>query len=507
MAGEAPTVINIVTAVIQTISSTMATSHSNKRHKTCPNDAEASLPIQAVVDVILDVNREAFKEFARNLDRETFKLLSSCLSGLSQSMEDTLTKFADIPPIVIASNVFPHLENRTDWNNFSLVNKDINKAVTSHKGLAPPWPEGKLTDASMQGKWLWSPTFSADGKCIAHGDDEGNIYLWSRTKGLIANWQGHDNIDVNYISFSPAGNLLVTVGDYSNIKIWDLANNNRCLREWTQDNVFSVAFSPDGQVIASSGGSGGGMRPVYLRNVSDGMTARLITQNALQAVFSVVFSPDGRTLALGGYDVGGGGSVKLWKVDNAEDTSFSLDGHFAQANDLAYSPDGTLLASAFGKTIRLWDVSNRQCVRTLLGHTGDVNSISFTPDGSFLASGGHGDHTIRLWSAASGNCIECIETMGSVFNVEYSPDSRMLLTREGNEIHLRVMDTDMLEELQQECGDLMKLSTDQLQQALYENDIEVHSDSATKVALVDHLMQYLDRNKRKEIIMEYSKGP
>jgi hypothetical protein len=51
------------------------------------------------------------------------------------------TEFADIPMNVIVSNVFPFLENRTDWNNFSLVTKDIRNAVKNHKKLVPPWPD------------------------------------------------------------------------------------------------------------------------------------------------------------------------------------------------------------------------------------------------------------------------------------------------------------------------------------------------------------------------------
>jgi WD40 repeat protein len=473
------------------------------------NDVEESLPIQAVVDVILNVDREAFKEFARNMDRETFKLLSARLSGLSQDMEDTLTKFVDIPSIVIASNVFPYLENRTDWNDFSLVNKDIHKAVTSHKQLSPPWPDGILMDESIdEDSILTSPRFSPDGKCIAHGDDEGNIYLWSRTKGLVANWHGHENdddgdqVNVDDISFSPAGNLLVTVGNYTNIKIWDLANDNRCLREWTLYYVSSVVFSPDGQLIAT----GGVDQRVFLRNVSDGTTLRLIRPDLVE-VYAVVFSPDGKTLALGGNIVVNDnmlGSVELWKLDSAEDSSYSLEGHRRIAQVLAFSLDGTILASAsVDQTIRLWNVANRQCVRTLVGHITHVFSLSFTPDGNFLASGGYDlTGTIRLWSVASGSCIKCIQTSRGVSTVEFSRDSRMLLTCEGGEIHLRVMDTDMLEELQQERGDLMKLSSDQLEQALTENDMEFDSDS-TKVTLVDHWMQYFDRNEREEMLVEY----
>jgi WD40 repeat protein len=82
--------------------------------------------------------------------------------------------------------------------------------------------------------YIYSPGFSPDGKFIANRDEEGNIYLWNRTKGLVANWHGHDRdddeVEINLVSettFSPAGNLLVTVGNNTNIKILDLANDNR----------------------------------------------------------------------------------------------------------------------------------------------------------------------------------------------------------------------------------------------------------------------------------------
>jgi WD40 repeat protein len=249
-------------------------------------------------------------------------------------MEDTLANFVDIPPLVIASNVFPYLENRTDWNNFSLVNKDINKAFTTHKGLTPPWPECQLMDESIDYETpMKLPTFSPDCDFIANGDLRGNICLWNRKKGCVAKWQGQDIADidddifVSKMSFSPNGNLLasaVPFQDSSIIKIWDLANDNHCLQELTQgDYVPAVAFSPGGNYIATLGH----MQTVYLRNVSDRTTTRLITPAALEATNAITFSPDGRTLALGGRADDGSGSVEMWKLDGAEDTSFSLEGH------------------------------------------------------------------------------------------------------------------------------------------------------------------------------------
>jgi WD40 repeat protein len=488
---------------IQTIASTMASNQSNKRHKTTssPFETEATRKsMQLIVDSILNVDREAFREFARNMDRETFKLLSTRLSELGQDMENTLTKFADIPSIVIASNVFPYLGNRNDWNNFSMVNKDIHRAVTNHKQLEPPWPEGDLMDESIdEGSILNLPTFSPDSKFIAHGDDNGNIYLWSRTKGLIANWLGHDTTDHNVIVgnviFSPDGNLLVTVAANSSIKIWDLANDNRCLREWTQDRVFTVAFSPDGKLIATAGGF---RQPVYLRYVSDGTNFRVITP-ALEALFSAVFSPDGRTLALGGHNEYGHGYVQLWKLDEADDTSFSLIDYPSYVNDLAYSPDGSFLASASSDGIQLWDVATNCCVQILKGNTVGVTSIAFTPDGEFLASADRG-YVIRLWSVTSGNCIEAIVTDTTVRKVEFSPDNRMLLSTENIRTCLHSMDTYMLHALREERAALMKLDVRELQEELTGHDIRFDLES-TKVALIDLLVKDLDQNQRKEIIM------
>jgi WD40 repeat protein len=498
----------------------MATSHSAKRHKMVPDESEASLPIQAVVNVILNVDRDAFKDYARNMDRETFRLLSVCLSELGQDMEDTLTKFVDIPPIVIASNVFPYLENRTDWNNFSLVNKDINDAATKHKQLTPPWPEGILRDGNIEGTpSLASPTFSPDGQFIACGDEDGNIYLWNRKKGLVTNWHGHDNDDdddevddeedidvtVENVAFSPDGNLLVTVSSFKNIKIWDLANDYRCLNEWTQYQAFSVVFSPDGKYIATAGGS---TQPVYLRSVSDGTTARLI-RRTLTTVYAVTFSPDGQTLAVGGLREDGIGSVELWNLDSAQDAFTNVELRFGslRVSNLVYSPNGAFLAIAsVDGTIKLWDVATNRCVQNLKTGTNWnwFRSISFTPDGNFFATADE-DGQIRLWSLSNGSCIETFKT-SLICKVEFSSDSRILLTDEDGSIHLRSMDTCMLEELKVERDNLLKLTIGELQQGL--NDHYRNFDPAsTKVALVDNLVTHLDQDRRKEILIRCNATP
>ena len=71
--------------------------------------------------------------------------------------------------------------------------------------------------------------------------------------------------------------------------------------------VYSVAFSPDGQTLASGSGVVGGTIKIW--NVTTGQEIRTLSRHSTPAL-SVAFSPDGQTLASGSYD----GTIKFWQV-------------------------------------------------------------------------------------------------------------------------------------------------------------------------------------------------
>jgi WD40 repeat protein len=407
--------------------------HHEKRQKM--GGSEESSLVRKAVDAILDVDHHAFKEYVRNMDLKSFKMLSKSLSELSQSMEETYAKFSDIPVSVIASNAFPYLDKRTDWNNFSIATKEIDKTVKNNKDIFPPWPLGCLVRGEDGDES--DPSFSPDGECIAFGDQHGRIRLLSGKKGLVSSWQGHEDMCVSTVAFSHDGNRLVSSGSDGTIRMWDLANDNRCL--WSQDDA-GLSFSQHGEFIVTGGGVSVGVNhlPVCLKRISDGETSRTLTPLLTSYVRSIAFSPNGRTVAIGGWTVEYVGSIELWNLDSDEDdVCISLEGHTSSIWEVVFSPDGKFLASASSDyTIKLWDVSNNSCIRTLSGHTDNVFSISFSPDGHFLASGSE-DETIRFWSVTDDTCLDTIETDKQVLVVEFSPDGRMLVTCERDEIHLR----------------------------------------------------------------------
>ena len=229
-------------------------------------------------------------------------------------------------------------------------------------------------------------------------------------------------VSVYTVAFSPDGGLLASAGNNNKVIIWDIMSRKErgTIRGHTK-SVKSVVFSPDGQKLASASHDG----YVRLWDVS--------SRNRLHAflhggwVRSVAFSPDGNTLVSGGGDKKG--SITLWDIqENRRKTDFP--GHVGNVESVMFSPNGQLLASSSrDRTVKLWDVSNQQLRKNLTKHKNVVHAVAFSPDSKTIATSSD-DYTIKLWNTSSGENVADFKIAGGMnvraLALKFSPNGKYL---------------------------------------------------------------------------------
>ncbi|WP_414582614.1 NB-ARC domain-containing protein [Scytonema sp. PCC 10023] len=243
----------------------------------------------------------------------------------------------------------------------------------------------------------------------------------SYTAGNVFNLLCHLEADLTGYDFS---NLTVWQADLRNVKLHNAnfahANLAKCVFAETFGGIHSVAFSPDGKLLAT----GDTNNEIRLYQVADGKQL-LTCKGHTGWVWPVTFSPDGCTLASGSQDQ----TVKLWDVSTGQCLT-TLDEHNGGIWSVAFSPDGHMLASGSeDQTVKLWDTSTRQCLKTLSGHSNRVTSVAFSPDGHILASG-NDDQTVRLWNVSTGQSFQTLLHHNStgICSVAFNPDGQTLAT-------------------------------------------------------------------------------
>jgi WD40 repeat protein/tRNA A-37 threonylcarbamoyl transferase component Bud32 len=231
-----------------------------------------------------------------------------------------------------------------------------------------------------------------------------------------------DENRVNTVAFSLDGELLASAGSGGTVKVRN-ARTGEVVRTRiaNTESIYSVAFHPGGKHLAFTGVD----RQARVWDLTTGQeifTCNSDADNNIGTAYGVAFSPDGRQLA-----VGSGGAVQVWDWRNCQ-LLLTLPGHAQRPISVAFSRDGRRLASGnWSGEIMIWDAETGERLRTLSGHHQPVSALTFSPDGRRLVSACF-DQRLIVWEVTTGHLLRAIPQAheGLVLGVAFSPDGRRL---------------------------------------------------------------------------------
>ena len=208
------------------------------------------------------------------------------------------------------------------------------------------------------------------------------------------------------LAFSPDGKVLAAGGLLPALEVWDLTSRGRPLTPFLEDRLAAsvrslggyaahIAFSQNGQKLAVTR-----RKCVLVFHLGDYLDAATGPTDFFRFEVAltghegneedVTFSPNGQQLAATGSD----GIVRVWDLEQPKKPLLSIPVH----GKVIFTLSGNeLITGGLGSKINIWDLQQNGSLRTALESQAEVNTIALSPDGSILAAGCD-DGLIRLWN-------------------------------------------------------------------------------------------------------------
>jgi eukaryotic-like serine/threonine-protein kinase len=244
----------------------------------------------------------------------------------------------------------------------------------------------------------WSP----NGKFIASGSQDTTVQVWNAASGArILTYKGHTD-RVNGVSWSSDSQSIASGSEDKTVQVWNAINAGLDFKFLGHtEGVLCVAWQPDDSSVAS-GSWDGTLRDwatvQHGNHFNAGEQIFNYAGHGQNEVTALAWSPDGNFIASAGAD-------QTVQISNGVDgsprppffTGHQNKQHVNPVLSVAWSPDGNSIAS--GDTdgvVYVWRVAGRKTFFTYRGHKGPVNALAWSPDGKTIASAG-ADSTVQIW--------------------------------------------------------------------------------------------------------------
>ena len=287
-------------------------------------------------------------------------------------------------------------------------------------GLAP------LFSFPVQRDELRSLAVAPGGNLAASGDKSGLIMLWDLARGeQLGTLPGHLKGEVVALEFSADGRQLISAGRDKRVLVWDLSGRRQIGSAELKDTPTDIEISRSGRVVAI--GSGG--RESWLWDLRSNRLRPLRNPND---VFAVALSPDGQLLATAGQDK----AIALWDTASGRQVKL-LAGHGKDVRMLAFSANGRSLVSAGDdRLVMVWDLKSGVSRQVLRGHQDNVVHLAVSRDGQRIVSGERrrSGGLVIVWDAAAGQEVRRYTLEKRIDLLVMTPDGRQLLVGSGKEL-------------------------------------------------------------------------